>query len=141
MTTQWIQHVETWHRTKSVFAEECRSWMKWKGRVQLWSGSMLHMMKTLERPRWEDYEIQPGEGNIWGWLGDGTTERERKAGEVAMKLMIRGEKAKKNGEGMNGGTKVIEDGMTNGLGEEDLQPVDLSPWVRTSDDEPWSIDL
>lgn len=45
---------------------------------------MLHMLKTLRVPRWEDYEIKRRDGwnggNMWRFLGDGTTERERLRG-------------------------------------------------------------
>ncbi|KAL8836149.1 MAG: hypothetical protein Q9176_006479 [Flavoplaca citrina] len=76
VTNEYLEHIETWHRTKSVWAEDCKSWVKWNGRVALWCGSMIHMLKTLRVPRWEDFVIRRKEGNMWAFLGDGRTERE-----------------------------------------------------------------
>ena len=42
----------------------------------LWCGSMIHMLKTLRVPRWEDFVIIRKEGNMWALLGNGRTERE-----------------------------------------------------------------
>lgn len=75
-TNAYLEHVETWHRTKSVWAESCKSWVKYNGRVALWCGSMVHMLKTLRTPRWEDYEFKRRDANMWTFLGDGRTERE-----------------------------------------------------------------
>ena len=53
-TTQYLLHSYTWHNAKSVWAEDCRSWYKnnkLDGRIQLWCGSMLHLLKTLRTPR------------------------------------------------------------------------------------------
>ena len=78
---------------------------------------MVHMLKTLRVPRWEDYEIRRREGggggeegkagkagNMWAFLGDGRTEREVRKGEPG-------------GEG-----------------------IDLAPWMRVEDTE-WTIDV
>ncbi|KAL8919728.1 MAG: hypothetical protein Q9172_004841 [Xanthocarpia lactea] len=81
VTNEYLEHIETWHRTKSVWAEDCKSWVKWNGRVALWCGSMIHMLKTLRVPRWEDFVIRRKEGNMWAFLGDGRTEREMLQGE------------------------------------------------------------
>ncbi|CAG8904552.1 unnamed protein product [Penicillium egyptiacum] len=78
VTTQWRQHVDTWHDGHSVWAESCQSWMKYNERIQLWSGSMLHMIKTLKTPRFEDYDIKYQEENMWSYLGDGRTRSELK---------------------------------------------------------------
>jgi hypothetical protein len=47
--------------------------MKYKGKVQIWAGSMLHMIKTLRTPRFEDFEIVRRDENMWGFLGGGRT--------------------------------------------------------------------
>ncbi|KAI9368961.1 cyclohexanone monooxygenase [Aspergillus egyptiacus] len=78
VTTQWRRHVDTWHDANSVWAEPCPSWMKYNGRIQLWPGSMLHMIKSLKCPRFEDYEIKHREDNMWSYLGDGRTALELK---------------------------------------------------------------
>ncbi|KAL1676307.1 hypothetical protein EV122DRAFT_280182 [Schizophyllum commune] len=67
---------------KTVYSEHCKSWYKNRntdGRIWgLWPGkwSTLHMLRTLERPRWEDYIYEPLEktpGNRFFWLGNGAT--------------------------------------------------------------------
>ncbi|KAL4993015.1 cyclohexanone monooxygenase [Aspergillus recurvatus] len=82
-TTQWRRHVDDWHKANSVWAEDCRSWMKYNGKIQVWSGSMLHMIKTLRTPRYEDYEIVRRDQDMWKFLGDGRTllELRRENGE------------------------------------------------------------
>ena len=42
----------------------------------LWPGSMLHHLKTLRTPRFEHYDIEYLEENIWAFLGNGRTELE-----------------------------------------------------------------
>ncbi|KAG8158662.1 hypothetical protein KVR01_011784 [Diaporthe batatas] len=83
-TDAYMAYNAAWHRAFSHWADECRSWYKNGGRpdgeVMLWCGSMLHMMKTLQAPRWEDYEIRYREANMWAFLGGwGRTELEVKA--------------------------------------------------------------
>jgi cation diffusion facilitator CzcD-associated flavoprotein CzcO len=78
-TTQINQHLDAWHRDYSVWAESCRSWYKQNkedGRVFIWPGSMLHHLKTLRVPRFEHYEIEYHEDNMWAFLGNGRTELE-----------------------------------------------------------------
>jgi hypothetical protein len=38
----------------------------------------LHAAKALEKPRLEDFEYEYVDGNDFGWLGDGWSERETK---------------------------------------------------------------
>lgn len=82
-TTAYLAHHQTWQTRKSVWVENCRSWYKSPpgkpdGRVQLHCGSMLHLLKTLRAPRWEDYVIErkEEEGNMWAFLGNGRVELE-----------------------------------------------------------------
>ncbi|KAJ9243859.1 hypothetical protein DTO169E5_2201 [Paecilomyces variotii] len=72
-TTQWHRHVDDWHKQNSVWAEPCESWMKYREKIQLWSESMLHMIKTLGTPRYEDYEIIRRDKDMWRFLGNGRT--------------------------------------------------------------------
>ncbi|KAL2862203.1 flavin-containing monooxygenase [Aspergillus lucknowensis] len=83
VTSQWRRHVDTWHQKNSVWAEDCPSWMKYKGKIQIWSGSMLHMIKTLRVPRFEDFDIVRRDGDMWAFMGDGRTllEIRRERGE------------------------------------------------------------
>ena len=53
---------------------------KEEGRVVgLWPGSCLHAVKTIEYPRWEDfnYERRDAINNRMYWLGDGQTWNEK----------------------------------------------------------------
>lgn len=63
------------HFKETVFSAECSSWYKTDGRISaLWPGSSLHAIKSLEEPRWEDFEYTYVNNNTMGWLGDGSTE-------------------------------------------------------------------
>ncbi|CBF87325.1 hypothetical protein AN9282.2 [Aspergillus nidulans FGSC A4] len=74
---------------RTVYSADCVSWYKSsppgasledrkKGRVTtLWPGSSLHCLKALEKVRWEDYKLQPYDGNEFGWFGNGWTVAER----------------------------------------------------------------
>lgn len=75
-TRQWVNHVNAWHKEFSVFSENCDSWMKYKGNIQLWPGSFFNMLHTIRQPRWEDYNIVRQGSNMWSYLGDGRTQRE-----------------------------------------------------------------
>jgi cation diffusion facilitator CzcD-associated flavoprotein CzcO len=76
---------------KTVYGEKCRSTYR-NGEMQgpstaLWPGSVLHLMRTLKEPRWQDYEYEYfDEGNIFGYLGDGWTECEKHGGDTAYHL-------------------------------------------------------
>uniref|UniRef100_A0A8H7K6B5 FAD/NAD(P)-binding domain-containing protein n=1 Tax=Bionectria ochroleuca TaxID=29856 RepID=A0A8H7K6B5_BIOOC len=60
---------------ETVFSADCSSWYKIGGKVAaLWPGSSLHAIKTLEEPRWEDFEYTFLNDNPTAWLGDGSTE-------------------------------------------------------------------
>ena len=77
---EWEKYMDAYFPT-TVHLEGCTSWYK-AGEsnhrvVGLWPGSSLHARKTLENPRWEDFEFgyedenSEGEKGILGWLGDG----------------------------------------------------------------------
>ncbi|KAH9213911.1 hypothetical protein DL95DRAFT_409861 [Leptodontidium sp. 2 PMI_412] len=70
-----------------VWTSSCRSWYKnglADGKVWgPWPGSATHFMELLERPRWEDYEINYLTGNRFGFLGKGVSRREANGGDLA----------------------------------------------------------
>ncbi|KAL5524908.1 hypothetical protein ACEPAF_8777 [Sanghuangporus sanghuang] len=81
------EYLEEYFKT-TTFTENCRSWYKMgkaEGRVVgLWPGSTLHVVKTFQNPRWEDYNYEfldsvPGSRgpNRFYWLGDGSTYNEK----------------------------------------------------------------
>lgn len=61
------------------------------GRVNaVWPGSSLHYMRAIQSPRWEDYEMRwndgipgLGAGNMWAWLGTGSTPDMAKGEDVS----------------------------------------------------------
>ncbi|KAI1787143.1 flavin-binding monooxygenase [Ganoderma leucocontextum] len=68
---------------KTAFGVGCRSWYKLgedTGRVfGEWPGSVLHALRTLEHPRWEDFKYKhsdQGRNRLY-WLGDGQTSDEK----------------------------------------------------------------
>ncbi|KAL4775861.1 cyclohexanone monooxygenase [Aspergillus nidulans var. acristatus] len=115
-TTSLNRWIDAWHAQKSIWAEPCRSWYKRNtedGRVYVWCGSMPHLLKSLKRPRWEDYRIRyweeeekndgrKKEGNMWAFLGNGTT--------------------------------VLEAAVARGIA------VDVAPYIRAEDSE-WDVQM
>ncbi|KAF2800321.1 flavin-binding monooxygenase-like protein [Melanomma pulvis-pyrius CBS 109.77] len=58
----------------TVFSDDCRSWYRNNktGKVtNIYPGSALHLMEMLERPRWEDYEIEYWNENRFSFMGWG----------------------------------------------------------------------
>ncbi|KAI0150164.1 putative monooxygenase [Xylariaceae sp. FL1272] len=68
----------------TVHVDSCTSWYKVNGKITgLWPGSSLHAMKTLEHPRWEDYEYESEvKGDGLCWIGDGWTIEDQKRGDL-----------------------------------------------------------
>lgn len=65
----------------TVFSEECNSWYKGdrsnNGRVTaLWPGSSLQAIQALKDVRWEDFDYTYVDGNVFGWFGNGWSERD-----------------------------------------------------------------
>jgi len=63
----------------TVYSEECSSWYKsgTQGRVTaLWPGSSLHAIQALETVKWEDFDYEYGDGNEFGWFGNGFSVRD-----------------------------------------------------------------
>ncbi|KAJ4665953.1 hypothetical protein HRR87_008535 [Exophiala dermatitidis] len=69
---------------RTVYSDKCESWYKSSdpeerraGRVTaLWPGSCMHALQALSSVRWEDFEMEPHDGNDFGWFGNGLTTRE-----------------------------------------------------------------
>lgn len=70
----WVRFTEK-HWPRTVHVGNCSSWYKVNGKISgLWPGSSNHVVKTLENPRWEDYEYTRNDGeDQFDWLGDGWT--------------------------------------------------------------------
>ncbi|KAJ4212362.1 hypothetical protein NW759_011750 [Fusarium solani] len=75
---QLNEYIDAWHET-SVFSAPCRSWYKDNtadGKVRVWGGSSVHFLKTLKDPRWEHYDIDYLDSNLWTFLGNGRIKAE-----------------------------------------------------------------
>lgn len=66
------------HRRKflprTAWTSPCRSWFKQgtvDGEPMMWPGSRIHFFRTVERPRWEDYDLKYTTSNRFGYLGNG----------------------------------------------------------------------
>jgi hypothetical protein len=59
---------------RTVWSGPCSSWFEagQKGsKPVLWLGSHIHYIQVLQKPRFEDYEIEYLSGNTFNFLGDG----------------------------------------------------------------------
>ncbi|OAG03250.1 FAD/NAD(P)-binding domain-containing protein [Paraphaeosphaeria sporulosa] len=64
---------------RTAWTSPCASWFKGgrkDGQAAIWPGSRLHFLSMLEAPRWEDYEIDYWDDNIFSFLGNGFHVRE-----------------------------------------------------------------
>ncbi|KAL1863105.1 hypothetical protein Daus18300_008097 [Diaporthe australafricana] len=66
------------HRRKflprTAWTSPCRSWFKQgtvDGEPMMWPGSRIHFFRTVERPRWEDYDLKYTTSNRFGYFGNG----------------------------------------------------------------------
>lgn len=77
--TQLYEHIDAWHEG-SVWNAPCKSWYKNNivgGKLWIWAGSALHFLKTMKgEPRFEHYEIEYKERNMWSFLGNGRVKTE-----------------------------------------------------------------
>src|SRR5271170_8285663 len=64
----------------TVFSAKCRSWYKGgktEGKVTaVWCGTAHHYMRSLQRPRWEDFNMTYRTSNRFAYLGNGFTVEE-----------------------------------------------------------------
>ena len=91
-----IKHFMTYLNTyfsnnRTVYGEKCRTTYR-NGKMEgvstaLWPGSVLHLIRTLQEPRWQDYEYEYlNKASMFGYLGDGWTDIEKNGGDVAYYL-------------------------------------------------------
>ncbi|EGP86187.1 uncharacterized protein MYCGRDRAFT_60715 [Zymoseptoria tritici IPO323] len=80
VTDQFNDHVQEWIK-HTVWKEDCRSWYKNNetGRVNaVWPGSSMHYQQVIKTPRYEDFNIEYFDKNMWACLGIGYTVENRK---------------------------------------------------------------
>ncbi|KAH8669037.1 putative monooxygenase [Xylariales sp. PMI_506] len=79
----WVKNLDNYF-PGTVHMESCTSWYKINDKIiGLWPGSSLHAMKTLEHPRWEDYQYEYAkEPNYLNWIGNGWTKEDVRRGEL-----------------------------------------------------------
>ncbi|KAF2769857.1 FAD/NAD(P)-binding domain-containing protein [Teratosphaeria nubilosa] len=79
ITDKFNDHVQEWIK-HTVWKDDCRSWYKDNntGRVNaVWPGSSMHYQQVIEKPRYEDFEIEYFSKNPWACLGMGWTVENR----------------------------------------------------------------
>ncbi|EME45831.1 hypothetical protein DOTSEDRAFT_171457 [Dothistroma septosporum NZE10] len=75
---QFRQHADLFLK-RTAWTSPCRSWFKQgkrEGQAAIWPGSRLHFLHLLERPRYEDFELEYWDENIFAFLGNGFDTRE-----------------------------------------------------------------
>lgn len=75
----FVEHANTF-MPRTTWAGPCPSWFKQgtkDGPIIMWPGSRLSYFEVLERPNYEDYDIQyHNNGNRFGFLGTGFVDHE-----------------------------------------------------------------
>jgi hypothetical protein len=64
---------------RTAWTSPCRSWFKQgktDGQAAIWPGSRLHFLEILKQPRFEDFEIEYWDTNIFAFMGNGFETRE-----------------------------------------------------------------
>jgi cation diffusion facilitator CzcD-associated flavoprotein CzcO len=77
------QHADLFLK-RTAWTSSCRSWFKQGadgsveegGQAVVYPGSRLHFLHLLERPRYEDYEIERWDANRFAFMGNGFDMRE-----------------------------------------------------------------
>lgn len=68
---EFMQRKDRFFKT-TVWDDGCNSWYKQGDKVTaLWVGSTVHYLRTLEQPRYEDYNFTYTDDNRWHYLGNG----------------------------------------------------------------------
>lgn len=70
---QFRQHADLFLK-RTAWTSPCRSWFKQgrtDGQAAIWPGSRLHFLQMMKTVRYEDYEIEYWDENIFAFLGDG----------------------------------------------------------------------
>ena len=78
VSTQFRQHADLFLQ-RTAWTSPCRSWFKQgktDGQAAIWPGSRLHFLELMRQPRFEDFEIEYWDENIFAFMGNGFEMRE-----------------------------------------------------------------
>jgi len=78
VSTQFRQHADLFLQ-RTAWTSPCRSWFKQgkaDGQAAIWPGSRLHFLELMKQPRFEDFEIEYWDENIFAFMGNGFEMRE-----------------------------------------------------------------
>ncbi|KAK1002193.1 hypothetical protein LTR54_008205 [Friedmanniomyces endolithicus] len=78
LSLQFRQHADLFLQ-RTAWTSACRSWFKQgkqDGQAAIYPGSRLHFLHLLERPRYEDFEMEYWDSNRFAFMGNGFDERE-----------------------------------------------------------------
>ncbi|KAF2196341.1 FAD/NAD(P)-binding domain-containing protein [Delitschia confertaspora ATCC 74209] len=78
VATQFRHHSDLFLQ-RTAWTSPCRSWFKQgrtDGQAAIWPGSRLHFLEMMKVPRYEDFEIDYWDSNIFAFMGNGFEKRE-----------------------------------------------------------------
>lgn len=78
VSSQFRQHADLFLK-RTAWTSPCRSWFKQgktDGQAAIWPGSRLHFLEMMKAPRYEDFEIDYRDENMFAFLGNGFEMRE-----------------------------------------------------------------
>jgi hypothetical protein len=117
-SVQFRQHADLFLQ-RTAWTSPCRSWFKQgktDGQAAIWPGSRLHFLKMMESPRYEDFEIEYWNANMWAFMGNGFEVREFDGRDITDYLGNLDEEGRDVQPDYDEGLKNILGGFT--LGEE-----------------------
>ncbi|OQO06048.1 hypothetical protein B0A48_08636 [Cryoendolithus antarcticus] len=78
LSLQFRQHADLFLQ-RTAWTSACRSWFKQgktDGQAVIYPGSRLHFLHLMERPRYEDFDIEYRDENRYAFMGNGFDTRE-----------------------------------------------------------------
>jgi cation diffusion facilitator CzcD-associated flavoprotein CzcO len=85
----FLRHADTLLK-RTAWTGPCSSWFKGgrsNGKPAIWPGSRLHFLRLLEKPRFEDFEIEYDNAeDLFGFLGNGFHVCERDGSDITWYL-------------------------------------------------------
>jgi hypothetical protein len=78
VSAQFRRHADLYLK-RTAWTSPCCSWFKQgktDGQAAIWPGSRLHFLEMMKTPRFEDFEIEYWDENIFAFMGNGFEMRE-----------------------------------------------------------------